>query len=68
MAPVEGDSFSREIICMPCEGEGQAECSEKELEAEGEEEAEKVGKLPAPYQPTRSEYDDHCVTHYPSRS
>ena len=38
-----------------------------ELEAAAEEESEAVHTLPTPYQPTKSEYLDHCVTHCPYR-
>ena len=37
-----------------------------ELEAEVEEEVQKVVTLPS-YQPTRSEMEEHCVTHTPYR-
>ena len=41
----------------------------EELEASpDEEQAEAVGTLPSPLQPTHSEYCDHCVTHYPFRA
>ena len=40
-----------------------------EMEAPVEEEQAQVIKtLPTPYQPTRSEYQDHCVTHCPYRA
>ena len=40
-----------------------------ELEASLEEEqALKVAPLPTPYQPTLSQFLDHCVTHYPYQS
>ena len=57
--PVEGiegedaDKDGVEISCIPC-GE--------------EEQAEMPLCLPSVYQPTRSEYLDHCVTHYPFRA
>ena len=42
---------------------------EEKIEALAEEEeAHVVPTLPTPYQPSRSEYLDHCVTHYPYRS
>ena len=44
-----------DVLCSPCE-------------AEVEEEAALPGCLPAMYQPTHSEYLDHCVTHYPYRA
>ena len=34
---------------------------------EEEEQAQVPASLPNVYQPTRSEYPDHCVTHYPFR-
>ena len=47
--------------------EGKTE--NKEIEAiEEEEQAEVPATLPNVYQPTRSEYLDHCVTHYPFRA
>ena len=42
-----------DLLCSPCEGE---------------EEAAVPKCLPAVYQPTHSEYLDHCVTHYPFRA
>ena len=54
---VDGDEeFSKddELLCSPCEGE--------------EEQAEVPANLPTEYQPTHSEYLDHCVTHYPFRA
>ena len=49
----EGVLSGEELTCVPC-GE--------------EEQAQQVGVLPSVYQPTRSEYLDHCVTHYPFRT
>ena len=46
------DDFADEL-CAPCEEEEQAEMPLV---------------LPSVYQPTRSEYLDHCVTHYPFRA
>ena len=47
--------------------EGKTE--NKEIEAiEEEEQADVPATLPNVYQPTRSEYLDHCVTHYPFRA
>ena len=37
---------------------------EEELTADVEQEVEHVSTLPT-YQPTKSEYDEHCVTHSP---
>ena len=42
-----------DLLCIPCEEEEQAA---------------NPGVLPAVYQPTHSEYLDHCVTHYPFRA
>ena len=51
----EGKNIDEEdVLCSPCEGE--------------EEQALIPGCLPNVYQPTRSEYLDHCVTHYPYRA
>ena len=50
--PNEDDELFNEI-CAPCEEEEQAETPLC---------------LPSVYQPTRSEYMDHCVTHYPFRA
>ena len=44
----------------------EPECTLEEFEAE--EESEVVRQLPTPDMPTRSEFLDHCVTHYPYRS
>ena len=46
------------------DGGGAAESLE--LNAEVGEEAERIHSLPS-YQPTKSEYDDHCVSHSPYR-
>ena len=37
------------------------------LEADVEEEVDRAKPLPTPQQPTKSEYDDHKVTHCPYR-
>ena len=42
-----------DVLCSPCEEEEQAVVP---------------ATLPAMYQPTHSEYLDHCVTHYPFRA
>ena len=49
-----GDIAGDDILCSPCGDE--------------EEEAALPGCLPSVYQPTLSEYLDHCVTHYPFRA
>ena len=46
--------LGEDLLCSPCEGE--------------EEQAETPLCLPQVYQPTHSEYLDHCVTHYPYRA
>ncbi len=55
---------------MPCAVLGaddvEPECTVEEFEAE--EESEVIRQLPTPEMPTRSEFLDHCVTHYPYRS
>ena len=55
--PMEADGTAAEndddFLCIPCEEEEQAEMPLC---------------LPSVYQPTRSEYMDHCVTHYPFRA
>ena len=56
-----GDDDGDDLLCRPCEGE--------ELIADGEEEQVVLpGCLPYVYQPTRSEYLDHCITHFPFRA
>ena len=53
-----------EFICDVC-----AVDDEDELRATDEEEqAETVKLLPTPFQPTLSQYLDHCITHYPCQS
>ena len=53
--PVDGDGKGDEddTLCAPCGDE---------------EEAIVPACLPTVYQPTHSEYLDHCVTHYPFRA
>ena len=46
------DDVAFDELCAPCEDEEQAEMP---------------ACLPDVYQPTPSEYADHCVTHYPFR-
>ena len=51
---VDGDNVADDSeLCAPCDEEEQAEMPLC---------------LPSVYQPTRSEYMDHCVTHYPFRA
>ena len=47
-------------------GDGGAPPESAALEAEVEEEVDRAAPLPA-YQPTKSDYDEHCVTHTPYR-
>ena len=49
----KGEQIEDDMLCVPCEDE---------------EEAVVPACLPAVYQPTHSEYLDHCVTHYPFRA
>ena len=49
-------------------GETDAQGNSDELEAAEEEEVTCPPCLPSPYQPTRSEFLDHCVTHFPFRA
>ena len=62
-------SGSDDILCGVCGEEevlGVDAQGEEELEAADEgKQVEKVSALPTPYQPTLSEYRDHCVTHFP---
>ena len=51
-----------EPICPPCDMEDQI------VAIDEEEQALAPQNLPSVYQPTRSEYLDHCVTHYPFRA
>ena len=48
-----GEIDEDELICMPCD--------------DGEEQAATPGLLPSVYQPTRSEFMDHCISHFPFR-
>ena len=47
------EQIGEDVLCSPCEEEEQAAVP---------------GVLPSMYQPTHSEYLDHCVTHYPFRA
>ena len=54
-----------EFMCEVC----AVNDDEDELRATDEEEqAQKVNPLPTPFQPTLSQYLDHCITHYPYQS
>ena len=58
-----GEEFAEdEVICSPCEGEEQIDAVDEE------EQARVPQSLPSVYQPTRSEFLGHCVTHYPFRA
>ena len=48
-----GEINEDELVCQPCDEEEQAA---------------NPGLLPSVYQPTRSEFLDHCITHYPFRA
>ena len=48
-----GEVNEDELICMPRDDD--------------EEQATAPGLLPSVYQPTRSEFLDHCISHYPFR-
>ena len=56
VAEVDGaeELIGDDLLCSPCEGE--------------EEQASVPANLPSVYQPTHSEYLEHCVTHYPFRA
>ena len=66
----------RKLACASIQGEKMKavfpideSSNVEELEAAAEEEDVVCPPcLPTPYQPTRSEYLDHCVTHYPFRA
>ena len=60
--PVDGIGDDDDgLLCRPCEDEIVADNEEGE-------QAAVPNCLPSVYQPTRSEYLDHCVTHYPFRA
>ena len=48
------------------EADGGDETAVAEMDAEVEQEVERVARLPT-YQPTKSDYDEHAVTHCPYR-
>ena len=75
----EGGLEDGVVICGKCDhklvpgevfpvGESQdnVDGGDAEIHAEAEQEVERIARLPS-YQPTQSEYDDHCVTHSPYR-
>ena len=53
---------NEDLVCSPCNPEDQIDAIDEE------EQAVVPQSLPSVYQPTRSEYLDHCVTHYPFRA
>ena len=53
---------------VPAGEQGEEEEPVPPSSAEEEEPVERVKTLPTPYQPTHSEYCDHCVTHFPFQS
>ena len=54
-------------VC-PVDGVEAQNNDDLEVAAELEEPAVHPNVLPGPYQPTKSEYLDHCVTHFPFRA
>ena len=57
------------VLSLEDEAPVEAESKSDEIEAvDEEEEYECIQYLPAQYQPSRSEFLDHCVTHYPFRA
>jgi hypothetical protein len=58
------------ILSFEDEAQVKVQVENEEIEAVDEEEEgyECIPCLPAQYQPSRSEYLDHCVTHYPFRA
>lgn len=77
-AKVEYGNQMRDLTCASAvfpvresdePGNVEEPVGDEHLEAIDEEEDAVCGPcLPTPYQPTRSEYLDHCVTHYPFRA
>ena len=57
------------VLSLEDEAPVEAEIKSDEIEAvDEEEEYECIPCLPAQYQPSRSGFLDHCVTHYPFRA
>ena len=54
------------VVLMGENGGNSDGGDDAELTVEAEQEVERVSSLPT-YQPTKSDYDDHCVTHSPYR-
>ena len=57
-----------EPLCRPCIFGMEDGTGEELMASEEEEQAVRVATLPSPFQPTLSQYLDHCVTHYPYQS
>ena len=60
-------------MCRPCSDHSvifgtEDDIGEKLTASDEGEEAVKVASLPAPLQPTLSQFTDHCVTHFPYQS
>ena len=57
------------LLSLKDESPVEAEVKTDEIEdVDEEEEYECIQCLPSQYQPSRSEFLDHCVTHYPFRA
>ena len=66
---MDGDEF----LCGTCNVDGAVfgveDDVDKELKASDEgEQAVRIAPLPTPFQPSLSQFTDHCVTHYPYQS
>ena len=62
-----------EFLCGVCNGDGAVfgveDDVDKELKASDDgEQAVRIVPLPTPFQPSLSQFMDHCVTHYPYQS
>ena len=53
---------------LPVDEAGGGDDHQEELDTQVEEEADVARPLPTPEMPTRSEFEDHCVTHVPYRT
>ena len=67
---VQAETQEKAVLSFEDEAPVKAQVDDDEVEAinEEEEEADVPLCLPAQYQPSRSEFLDHCVTHYPFRA
>ena len=64
--PVNGPRLLADVFPL---GEAKEDSNIEEfVSAQEDEGAAAPQSLPTPYQPTRSEYLDHCVSHFPYRS